>query len=120
MQITTTFAQSPLGKALHDARAQNRFVKAEYAFRTVLADDYLVTGSIDLLFENADSTDLFPAYTLVDYKSDQSIRPEQYYAQQACYRAAAARLLGCEARAIRCWLYYMRYDAAVEITEKLS
>ena len=116
-QMTAAFAHSPQGTALQNAREKNRLVKAEYTFRTVLENDMLVTGSIDLLFENADSTALFPAYTIVDYKSDQTIRPEMYYAQQACYRTAAARLLGCEESAIRCYLYYLRYDMTVDITE---
>lgn len=117
--MTAAFARSELGAALQDARAHHRLAKSEYAFRTLIADRaltgtddaLLVTGIIDALFEQEDGT-----YTIVDYKSDQTIRPAQYAAQQACYRRAAARLLGCEERAIRCYLYYLRYDMAVEVT----
>lgn len=117
--MTAAFARSELGLALQDARAHRRLVKSEYAFRTVIADRaltgtddaLLVTGTIDALFEREDGT-----YTIVDYKSDQLIRPAQYAAQQACYRTAAARLLGCDERAVRCYLYYLRYDFAVEVT----
>lgn len=118
--MTAAFARSELGAALQDARAHHRLVKSEYAFRTLIADRaltgtddaLLVTGTIDALFEREDGT-----YTIVDYKSDQTIRPAQYAAQQACYRTAAARLLGCEERAVRCYLYYLRYDMAVEVTD---
>lgn len=117
--MTAAFARSELGAALQDARAHRRLVKSEYAFRTLIADRaltgtddaLLVTGTIDALFEREDGT-----YTIVDYKSDQTIRPAQYAAQQACYRTAAARLLGCDERAVRCYLYYLRYDMAVEVT----
>lgn len=117
--MTAAFAQSALGAALQDARAHRRLVKTEYAFRTLIADraltgtddSLLVTGIIDALFEQANGT-----YTIVDYKSDQTIRPAMYAAQQACYRTAAARLLGCEERDIRCYLYYLRYDMTVELT----
>ena len=117
--MTAAFARSELGAALQDARARHRLVKSEYAFRTLIADRaltgtddaLLVTGTIDALFEREDGT-----YTIVDYKSDQTIRPAQYAAQQACYRTAAARLLGCEERAVRCYLYYLRYDMTVEVT----
>ncbi|MDE6351279.1 MAG: PD-(D/E)XK nuclease family protein, partial [Treponemataceae bacterium] len=118
--MTAAFARSELGAALQDARAHHRLVKSEYAFRTLIADRaltgtddaLLVTGTIDALFEREDGT-----YTIVDYKSDQTIRPAQYAAQQACYRTAAARLLGCEERAVRCYLYYLRYDMIVEVTD---
>ena len=117
--MTAAFAQSKQGTALQDARARNRLVRSEYAFRTVIADraltgtddELLVTGVIDLLFENADGT-----YTIVDYKSDRLIRPALYHAQQACYRIAAARLLGCPEHTIRCYLYYLRYDLTIEVS----
>ena len=119
--MTAQFAQSALGLESAQARANKRFFKSEYKFRTVIsdknltgtADALLVTGSIDLLFENADGS-----YTIVDYKTDRRIRPAMYAAQQKCYRVAAARLLGCEESAVRCWLYYLRYDAAVEMPDE--
>ena len=126
-KMAETFAGSSLGKALQAAKESGKLVKAEYAFRSGLQDEsltgrpekMLITGSIDLLFENAESTKEAPAYTLVDYKTDQTMAPEIYYAQQSCYRTAAARLLGCDRSAIRCWLYYLRFDESLEITDKL-
>ena len=133
--MAEAFQKTQLGLALKKTQEQGRFFKAEYAFRTMLKsatlrklplaetnavradEEYLVTGSIDLLFEDPDSAPENPVYNIVDYKSDQIIRPEMYYAQQACYRTAAARLLGCEESAIRCYLYYLRYDETLEITE---
>ena len=117
------FAKSPLGKALQAAKDGGKLVKAEWAFRTMISDKsltgtdtpLLVTGAIDLLFENAESSGSFPSYTIVDYKTDQTIKPDMYRAQQQCYRTAASRLLGCNESAIRCWLYYLRYGETVEL-----
>ena len=144
--MAENFAKSPLGMALKKAQAAEKWVKAEYAFRTMMeiggtagepvgnvleetgatgemtsatATKMLVTGAIDLIFENAETSGKTPAYTLVDYKTDQSICPAMYYAQQKCYRTAAARLLGCDERAIRCWLYYLRFGEEIEITQNL-
>ena len=110
-QMAAGFAESELGAQLSAARDAHRLVKAEWAFRTV-RDGLLVTGSIDLLFENEDSG----TYTIVDYKSDRELRPAMYYAQQACYRLAASRLLGVSPGNIRCVLYYLRYGKTVDIT----
>lgn len=117
------FAKSPLGKALQAAKDGGKLVKAEWAFRTMISDKsltgtdtpLLVTGAIDLLFENAETSGSFPSYTIVDYKTDQTIKPDMYRAQQQCYRTAASRLLGCNESAIRCWLYYLRYGETVEL-----
>ena len=139
-KMAENFTESPLGTALQAARKSGGFVKAEYAFRTMLdidevagkpvvceadrsaggsvpatAKKMLVTGAIDLLFEDTENGGQTPAYTIVDYKTDQSICPAMYYAQQKCYRTAAARILGCDESAIRCWLYYLRFGEAVEL-----
>ena len=107
------FAASPLGKAAYSApesaRAQNRFIKAEWAFR-MFYQEAIWTGSIDLLFENADGT-----YTIVDYKSDEQIRPELYAGQQNCYRTAASKLLRVPEDKITCKLWYLKHNKDVEI-----
>lgn len=108
------FKESPMGKALEDAINSRRFVKPEYAFRTQM-DGFLVTGSIDLIFQNKDGT-----YTLLDYKSDRIIRPSMYYGQQKCYRTSASALLNCDESKIRCYLYFLRYGETLEITENLE
>ena len=75
----------------------------------------IITGFIDLCFENADGT-----FTIVDYKSDSALNPERYYEQQRCYRYALAELLGIPIEKITSCLYYLRYDKTVEITDNLK
>ncbi|MBP5602756.1 MAG: UvrD-helicase domain-containing protein [Treponema sp.] len=103
------FAQSDLGKALEQCKADGRFYRAEWAFRMML-DGYIFTGSIDLIFENTDGT-----YTIVDYKSDQQIDVEKYRGQQECYRKAAARMLNVPEEKITCWLYFLKHKKAVRL-----
>ena len=103
------FSKSSMGKALKDALAEHSFVKAEYEFKTMM-ENFLVRGSIDLIFKNKDGT-----YTLLDYKSDKEIKPATYFKQQKWYRTAASRLLGCKEKDIKCFLYYLRYNETIEI-----
>ena len=113
VKMCRDFAASPLGKAAYSApesaRAQNRFIKAEWAFR-MFYQDAIWTGSIDLLFENADGT-----YTIVDYKSDEQIHPELYAGQQNCYRTAASKLLGISEDKITCKLWYLKHNKEVVV-----
>ena len=79
------------------------------------ADELIVTGQIDLLYQNAPGSKY--KYTIVDYKTNQKIEPELYYAQLACYRKAVSQMLGRAESEIRCVLYYLRFATEVDITE---
>lgn len=122
--MTTHFSESPLGRTFRASRDAGRFFRAEYTFRTVLADTRsagthersVVTGTIDLLFEDADSDPQSPTYTLIDYKSVKTIAPEAFHKQLSCYRTAAARLLRCSEAAVRCYLHYLRYDRTIALS----
>ncbi len=103
------FAASNLGQQLEQSKLAARFFRAEWAFRMFL-DNYIFTGSIDLIFENADDT-----WTIVDYKSDQQIDSEKYRGQQDCYRKAASRMLNVPEDKIECWLYFLRHKEAVKL-----
>ena len=113
VQMCRDFAASPLGKAAYSApesaRAQNRLIKAEWAFR-MFYQEAIWTGSIDLLFENPDGT-----FTIVDYKSDEQIHPELYAGQQNCYRTAASKLLRVPEDKITCKLWYLKHNKEVAI-----
>ena len=100
------FAKSELGQQLEQCKSASRFYRAEWAFRMFL-DNYIFTGSIDLIFENPDST-----YTIVDYKSDKEIDAEKYRGQQECYRKAAAKMLRVSEEKISCYLYFLRHKTA--------
>ena len=71
----------------------------------------IFTGSIDLIYENADGT-----YTICDYKSDTEIDSEKYCAQQECYRAAASKMLKISEEKISLILYYLRHKECVNIS----
>ena len=101
------FSASELGQQLEQAKKAGRFYRAEWAFRMFL-DNYIFTGSIDLIFANEDGT-----YTIVDYKSDQQIDAEKYRGQQDCYKKAAARMLCVPEEKITCWLYFLRHKQIV-------
>lgn len=100
--------ESELGKASIKAG----WHKAEYPFRSRVGDK-IIKGIIDLIFQNEDGT-----YTIVDYKTNQSIVPELYYNQLACYRQAVAAMFGVPNTEIKCMLYYLRFGKAVDITEE--
>lgn len=101
---------SELGKAAINAG----WHKAEYPFRSRIGSK-IIKGIIDLVFQNADGT-----YTIVDYKTNQTIAPELYYNQLACYRQAVAAMLNVSAAEIKCVLYYLRFGQAVDITEECT
>lgn len=100
------FINSPLGREA--ARASWR--KTEYEFKSRV-NERIIRGTIDLAFKGTD------ALTIVDYKTNQTIRPEIYFAQLACYRAALGRMLCADPREIKCFLYYLRFSRAVDATE---
>ena len=67
------------------------------------------------MFKNKDGT-----YTLVDYKTNQTINPDEYKEQLACYRYALCSLLNCKESDISCILYYLRFAKAEDISELCS
>ena len=112
-EMAAKFKGSSLGKQVAECMGAGRFIKAEYSFRSRLKESIL-KGTIDLVFENPDGT-----YTIVDYKTNQSVRPEIYHMQLACYRQAVAAMLGVkDASTIRSVLYYLRFGEVVDITEQ--
>ncbi|MBO5607236.1 MAG: UvrD-helicase domain-containing protein [Treponema sp.] len=105
------FAESGLGHLAKQAIDEKRFLRSEYAF-SMFADGSLFHGSIDLIFETEDGN-----YIMVDYKTDREVEPFRHYKQQACYLTAAKEILPHPGE-IRSFLYYLRFDEAVEISEK--
>ena len=98
------FKESTIGQKFEEAKKNARFYKAEYAFR-MFHNSFIFTGSIDLIFQNADGT-----YTIVDYKSDNEIDNKKYEGQQACYRTAASKLLNLPEDKFSCSLYYLKHN----------
>ena len=112
LKLCTAFTSSQLALDFLDAKNSGRFFRAEWEFKN-LNGEYIVKGSMDLIFQNTDKT-----YTLVDYKSDSDCVPERYYVQQTCYRQAASALLGVPADSIKPKLYYLRSAKSIDISEE--
>ena len=109
-QMKEQFIKSELGKKAKESD----WHKCEYSFRCRI-DSKILKGQIDLVFKNKDGT-----YTLVDYKTNQTINPDEYKEQLACYRYALCSLLNCKESDISCILYYLRFAKAEDISELCS
>lgn len=109
IQMCTIFANSDLGKAFFAAKNEGLFFRAEWAFR-MFVDDTIFTGSIDLIFQNEDGS-----YTIVDYKSDNTIDAEKYVEQQKCYRTAASKLLHIPEENIQLHLFFLKHNVDVQL-----
>ena len=73
IKMSRAFAASTIGAELKAAQEAERFWRAEWGFRMFyktgdFPEGAIFTGSIDLIYENADGT-----YTICDYKSDNEI-----------------------------------------------
>ena len=113
--MTQFFLNSETGRAVTAAKKAGKFCKTEYAFK-LLHDTFIIRGSIDLIFQ--DEQDKF---VIVDYKTDQSIRPEIYYEQQSAYRFAAKEILGLkDEKESALKLFFLRYAQEVDITQKVD
>lgn len=106
-KMTQDFLNSPTGKEV----LASKWHREEYPFKLKLGD-LIVKGSIDLVYENKDGS-----YTLVDYKTNQSIEPELYYNQLGAYAEAFAQMKGISSEKIKTVLFYLRFAQAVDITE---
>lgn len=104
--MAENFLQSELGKQVQSAV----WKKEEFEFKSRFGEKIL-SGIIDLVFESVDGS-----FTVVDYKTNQEIHPEIYYSQLACYRQAVSQMLSVPEEKIRCFLYYLRFGKAVEIS----
>ena len=109
--MCSNFEKSDFGKQIILAKNSNRLVKAENKFK-MNCNDVIFTGSIDLLYENEDSS-----ITIVDYKTDEVIHVEKYFEQLGCYRNVVSELYGIPKEKIKTFLYYLRYDKGFDISE---
>lgn len=107
-EMKNKFLASDMGKKA----ANSDWKRCEFSFRSRVASK-IIKGVVDLVFKNPDGT-----YTVVDYKTNQTIQPEIYYAQLACYRQAVSQILNVSPEKISCYLYYLRFDKTVDITSE--
>lgn len=106
VDLAAAFLKTDLGQRAK----QSSFLRTEFSFRSRVGED-IVNGQIDLIFKDAAGR-----YTIVDYKTNQAVTPELYYTQLAFYRHAISKLFFCPKEDISCWLYYMRFAKAVDIS----
>jgi ATP-dependent helicase/nuclease subunit A len=109
-ELAKRFARSSLGIV---ARRSEK-LKSEFPFRSLLyvgEKELFINGTIDLLFEDAETV-----YVL-DFKTDNQEMPGEHIAQMACYYKAASDLFAIPAnKECRTWLYYLRTGHAVDVT----
>jgi ATP-dependent helicase/nuclease subunit A len=123
-ELARRFLRSPLGEKA--AGAETR--KSEFPFRALIktpaakdrpadgggsgaeaAEDFFISGTIDLLFEDE------AAVYVVDFKTDGFENPAEHAAQMAFYYHAALELFGKPRKKnCRILLYYLRTGHAVE------
>ena len=109
-QMQKTFIDSEIGAAAKNSA----WKKTEFEFRGT-AGKKIIRGIIDLVFKNSDGT-----FTIIDYKTNQTIQPEIYEAQLTCYKKVISDMLEISPEKIRCYLYYLRFGKLVEIKTENS
>lgn len=103
-KICERFYKSEIGLKILNAKKEGRKVFAEQKF-TSFDDKKIITGTIDLYFENEDGT-----FTIVDYKTDHIVNVEKYKEQQICYKNAICDLYSLNPKSVNCLLYFIRFD----------
>lgn len=112
-EICSEMAESFINSDLGKRAKESNFCRTEFAFKSRVGNK-IVKGTIDLLFQNQDGT-----YTIVDYKTNQKIDEDFYVNQLSCYRQAVAQILNVtDAKKIKCYLFYLRFEKAVDISDK--
>lgn len=108
-KICKRFYKSEIGLKILNAKKDGRKVFAEQKFTSF---DYknIITGTIDLYFENEDGT-----FTIVDYKTDHVVNVEKYKEQQLCYKNAICDLYTLEPKSVNCLLYFIRFDLFCDV-----
>jgi ATP-dependent exoDNAse (exonuclease V) beta subunit len=81
-------------------------VEREWSFMAEV-EGAILSGTIDLWFE--ENGDLH----IVDYKTDELVRPQEYAPQLALYAIALERALGTRPKSA--WLHFLRSDTIVEV-----
>ena len=106
-KMQSQFMQTEIGKEA----LESEWHKTEYSFKSRIGSTIL-NGQIDLVYKNSNG-----GYTVVDYKTNQTIEPEIYLMQLACYKDALSQMTGTAPEKIKCVLYYLRFGKSVDITK---
>lgn len=107
-----SFINSTYAQEFKKAKENKNIAECEYKFR-MKDNEYLVTGSIDVLYENEDKT-----ITIIDYKTNKSINPSDYYEQQSYYRKAVALIFfNGDVSKVKTVLFYLRFGKDIDISD---
>ncbi|GBU27855.1 hypothetical protein R84B8_01398 [Treponema sp. R8-4-B8] len=114
-KLARRFVASPLGKIAQTAKLR----ESEFPFRTLLKSkegkEIFINGTVDLFFVDKD------AVHIVDFKTDNTEKPWEHTAQMACYYQAISNLFAAPIKKeCRIWLYYLRTEHAVEMTDRVK
>ena len=105
-----SFFSSDTGKAV----LESDFVRTEYSFKMLYEkegqEDKICTGTIDLFFKDKDG-----GFTIVDYKSDQTICPDKYREQQETYKKAVSEMFNIPETAIKLKLFFLRFGKEISL-----
>jgi ATP-dependent helicase/nuclease subunit A len=113
--MADSFLASTLGKrwaSVHGDRQS--FSQSEFSVITAAVVERKavgISGQIDLLFEEDEEV------VVLDFKTDRLENPEDHYGQLAAYYRAAGDIFG---KPVSLWLYYLRSDHAVNVTEEVK
>ena len=110
-QMAANFAKSALGQKALVAKKSDRLCKCENKFK-LFHEDTIFTGSMDLIFRDETGT-----LVIADYKTDAQVAPQRHIEQQKVYRIAAAEIYGVPAGNVKTYLYYLRFDRELDISE---
>jgi ATP-dependent helicase/nuclease subunit A len=110
-ELALRFLHSPLGIIAGESKER----KSEFPFRSLFhtqeKKEIFISGTIDLVFEDAQSV------YVVDFKTDSQELPGGHIPQMACYYRAASDLFAVpQKKECGIWLYYLRSGHAVEVT----
>lgn len=111
VSMCKAFEKSNLGVKIIASKKAGCLCKAENKFKFFM-DGVIFTGSMDLIFQDSDKN-----FFIVDYKTDRSVKPEIYIEQLSCYRKAASEIFHVDMKNIKTFLYYLRYDKEVDISD---
>ncbi len=110
-QMQKTFLETEIGKQAKNST----WKKTEFEFRGKIGTK-IIKGIIDLVFKNENGT-----YTIVDYKTNQTIDSEIYKGQLSCYKQIIIDMLNIKnSNDINCYLYYLRFGKFVEVKTENS
>ena len=111
-KMADDFEKTELFKTICEAQKEFGWIRAEFDFKYFSGTHgrAIFNGQIDLVVRTGASS-----YLVVDYKTDQTVCPDEHTEQLNCYRDAISKMMGVERGNVECVLYYLRHRKAVRV-----